>query len=228
MSRSRRSSWTSPRRYIGVVTQQAGDAARAEDDEDDQPRPGPRPPRVPHSLARPDRLPFRVSHRHAGHGSAQPPLRRLRAVAGADPRAVDGALVADRTGRATAYAIFHLQSRGTFFIGDGQQVYEGMIVGENTRARTTWTSTSCKEKKLTNMRAAGTDEALRLVPPRMLSLERPSSSSTRTSWWRSPRVDPDAEEDPRRRETPPPQGVAPAPDFSSSRLANGDYNTEYP
>ncbi|MBI5343628.1 MAG: translational GTPase TypA, partial [Deltaproteobacteria bacterium] len=82
----------------------------------------------------------------------------------------NGALVADRTGRATAYAIFHLQSRGAFFIGEGAQVYEGMVVGENSRPVDIDINIT-KEKKLTNIRAAGADEALRLVPPRILSLE---------------------------------------------------------
>jgi GTP-binding protein len=78
--------------------------------------------------------------------------------------------VADRAGRATAYALFHLQSRGAFFIGEGEEVYEGMIVGENSRPVDMDVNVT-KEKKLTNIRAAGADEALRLVPPRLLSLE---------------------------------------------------------
>ncbi len=86
------------------------------------------------------------------------------------PSRINGALVADRAGRATAYAIFHLQSRGAFFIGEGVQVYEGMIVGENSRPPDIDVNIT-KEKKLTNIRAAGADEALRLVPPRILSLE---------------------------------------------------------
>jgi len=86
------------------------------------------------------------------------------------PERINGALVADRPGRATAYAIFHLQSRGAFFIGEGAQVYEGMIVGENSRPVDIDINVT-KEKKLTNIRAAGADEALRLVPPRILSLE---------------------------------------------------------
>jgi GTP-binding protein len=86
------------------------------------------------------------------------------------PERITGALVADRAGRATAYAIFHLQSRGAFFIGEGTQVYEGMIVGENSRSADIDVNVT-KEKKLTNIRAAGADEALRLVPPRILSLE---------------------------------------------------------
>jgi GTP-binding protein len=86
------------------------------------------------------------------------------------PERVSGALVADRAGRATAYAIFHLQSRGAFFIGEGDAVYEGMIAGENSRPADMDVNVT-KEKKLTNIRAAGADEALRLVPPRLLSLE---------------------------------------------------------
>jgi GTP-binding protein len=86
------------------------------------------------------------------------------------PERTNGVLVADRTGRATAYAIFHLQSRGIFFIGEGEQVYEGRIVGENSRPVDIDINIT-KEKKLTNIRAAGADEALRLVPPRILSLE---------------------------------------------------------
>ncbi|NJD62841.1 MAG: translational GTPase TypA [Deltaproteobacteria bacterium] len=86
------------------------------------------------------------------------------------PERINGALVADRPGRAPAYAIFHLQSRGAFFIGEGSQVYEGMIVGENSRPVDIDINVT-KEKKLTNIRAAGADEALRLVPPRILSLE---------------------------------------------------------
>ncbi len=81
-----------------------------------------------------------------------------------------GVLVADREGRTTAYAIFHIQPRGTMFIGEGEQVYEGMIVGENSRPVDIDINVT-KEKKLTNIRAAGADEALRLVPPRILSLE---------------------------------------------------------
>ena len=82
-----------------------------------------------------------------------------------------GALVADRVGKATAYAIYNLQERGEIFIGAGTQVYEGMIVGENARP-TDMDVNVTKEKKLTNMRAATADDALRLVPPRLLNLEQ--------------------------------------------------------
>ena len=83
----------------------------------------------------------------------------------------NGALIADRPGKAVGYAIYHLQPRGTIFVKPGDLVYRGMIVGENTRAEDMWVNIT-KEKKLTNVRAAGSDEALRLVPPRQFSLEQ--------------------------------------------------------
>ncbi|HEX9021062.1 MAG TPA: translational GTPase TypA [Nitrospirota bacterium] len=82
-----------------------------------------------------------------------------------------GALVADRAGKSTTYALYHLQPRGELFIKESTAVYEGMIVGENSRENDIDVNV-VKEKKLTNMRASGADEALRLVPPRLLSLEQ--------------------------------------------------------
>ena len=82
-----------------------------------------------------------------------------------------GALVADRVGKATAYAIYNLQERGEIFIDAGTPVYEGMIIGENARPSDMDVNVT-KEKKLTNMRAASADDALRLVPPRLLNLEQ--------------------------------------------------------
>lgn len=82
-----------------------------------------------------------------------------------------GSLVADRTGETTTYALFNLQERGTLFIRPGVKVYEGMIVGENARA-VDLDVNAIKEKKLTNMRASSADEAMRLVPPKDLSLEQ--------------------------------------------------------
>ena len=75
-----------------------------------------------------------------------------------------GSLVADRAGNATSYAIFNLQERGDIFISPGTEVYEGMIVGENAR-NSDLDVNIVKEKKLTNMRASTSDEAIRLVPP---------------------------------------------------------------
>jgi GTP-binding protein len=82
-----------------------------------------------------------------------------------------GSLVADRPGRATAYAIFNLQERGEILVTPGTEVYEGMIVGENARDADLNVNI-VKEKKLTNMRASTSDEAIRLVPPRILNLEQ--------------------------------------------------------
>jgi GTP-binding protein len=82
-----------------------------------------------------------------------------------------GALVADRTGRTTAYAIDHLQARGVLFVGPGEHVYEGQIVGENARDNDIDVNIT-KEKKLTNMRSSTADESIRLTPPRVMSLER--------------------------------------------------------
>ena len=82
-----------------------------------------------------------------------------------------GSLVADRTGETTTYALYNLQERGTLFVRPGTRVYEGMIVGENARA-VDLDVNAIKEKKLTNMRASTADEAMRLVPPKELSLEQ--------------------------------------------------------
>jgi GTP-binding protein len=83
----------------------------------------------------------------------------------------NGVLVSDRDGKAVAYAIYHLQPRGTMFVNPGDPAYAGMIVGENSRAEDLWVNIT-KEKKLTNIRASGTDEALRLIPPRQFTLEQ--------------------------------------------------------
>jgi GTP-binding protein len=90
---------------------------------------------------------------------------------GAIPLRMTGALVADRAGVATAYAISNLQERGEIFIDPGTQVYEGMIVGENARPNDMDVNVT-KEKKQTNMRASTADEAIRLIPPRRLGLEQ--------------------------------------------------------
>jgi GTP-binding protein len=82
-----------------------------------------------------------------------------------------GSLVADRAGKSTGHAIFNLQERGEIFVSPGTEVYEGMIVGENARTADLDVNI-VKEKKLTNMRASTADEAIRLVPPRILNLEQ--------------------------------------------------------
>jgi GTP-binding protein len=82
-----------------------------------------------------------------------------------------GVLVSDRPGKSSSYAMWNLQERGELFISPGTEVYEGMIVGENSR-NADLDVNIVKEKKLTNMRASSADEAIRLVPPRLLNLEQ--------------------------------------------------------
>lgn len=84
---------------------------------------------------------------------------------------ITGALVADRSGSATTYALFNLQERGELFVKPGTEVYEGMVIGENARD-VDMDVNVVKEKKLTNMRASSADDAMRLVPFRELSLEQ--------------------------------------------------------
>jgi len=87
------------------------------------------------------------------------------------PHRLTGALVADRSGATTAYALWGLQERGELFVGPGVEVYEGMIIGENSRDNDL--DVNCvREKKLTNMRSSTADEAIRLVPFRTLNLEQ--------------------------------------------------------
>jgi GTP-binding protein len=82
-----------------------------------------------------------------------------------------GGLVADRSGKTTAFALLNLQERGSLFVGPGVDVYEGMIVGENSRADDLDVNAT-KEKKLTNMRSSTSDELVRLIPPRPLPLDQ--------------------------------------------------------
>ncbi|MEZ4226950.1 MAG: translational GTPase TypA [Polyangiaceae bacterium] len=92
------------------------------------------------------------------------------AYAGPMLRRKTGAMVADRPGTTTPYALFHLQPRGELFIGPGVAVYEGMIVGEHTRGNDLDVNVT-REKKLTNIRAAGRDENVILSPPRALTID---------------------------------------------------------
>jgi len=87
------------------------------------------------------------------------------------PHRMTGALVADRPGTSTAYALFSLQERGVLFLGPGVELYEGMIIGENAR-EVDLDVNAVREKKLTNMRASTADEAIRLVPFKALTLEQ--------------------------------------------------------
>src|SRR5580704_12766673 len=87
------------------------------------------------------------------------------------PHRLTGALVADRGGVSTAYALWGLQERGTLFVGPGIELYEGMIIGENAKD-TDLDVNAVREKKLTNMRASTADEAIRLVPFQQMNLEQ--------------------------------------------------------
>jgi GTP-binding protein len=87
------------------------------------------------------------------------------------PMRPTGSLIADRSGKATGYAIFNLQERGEIFVEPGQELYEGQVVGENARDNDLDVNI-VKEKKLTNMRASTSDEGIRLLPPKILNLEQ--------------------------------------------------------
>ena len=87
------------------------------------------------------------------------------------PHRANGAMVADRPGKTTSYAIDHLQPRGVLFLGPGEAVYEGQVVGENARDNDLDVNIT-KEKKLTNVRSSTSDEAVRLTPPRLMNLEQ--------------------------------------------------------
>jgi GTP-binding protein len=102
-----------------------------------------------------------LNHLYDGYEPWQGPLSKRQT----------GALVADRKGISTTYALFHLQPRGVLFIRENTPVYEGMIIGEHSRDNDLDVNVT-KEKKLTNMRAANADDALQLIPPKIMSLEQ--------------------------------------------------------
>ncbi len=106
-----------------------------------------------------------------GAGILNTLLLGYRPHTGEIPARQNGVLVSYREGKSVTFAIYHLQPRGTIFVNPGEPVYSGMIVGENSRAEDIWVNIT-KEKKLTNMRASGSDEALRIIPPRRFSLEQ--------------------------------------------------------
>ena len=82
-----------------------------------------------------------------------------------------GSLIAFESGTSITYGLFNAQERGTLFIGPGEQVYAGMVVGENPRAEDMEVNV-CKKKQLTNTRSSGSDAALKLSPPKVMSLEQ--------------------------------------------------------
>ena len=106
-----------------------------------------------------------------GEGIMASVFEKYAPVKGDIQRRSTGSLVAFETGEAVTYGLFNAQERGTLFIGAGVPVYAGMIVGETPKAEDISVNV-CKKKQLTNMRASGSDDALRLTPPKHLSLEQ--------------------------------------------------------
>ncbi len=106
-----------------------------------------------------------------GTGIAHHVFERYEPWAGSMRMRASGSLVADRSGTATTYAMFSLQERGTLFVEPGTEVYEGMIVGENSRSDDMDVNIA-RERKLTNVRQSTAEELERLIPPRLLSLEQ--------------------------------------------------------
>ncbi len=159
-----------PEEFIGIVTQKVG------------PRRGQMTKMVNHGTGR-VRMEYRIPSRGLigyrtefltdtkGAGLLNHLFGGYAPWQGDIPHRESGALVSDRPGRVTAYAIDHLQARGEIFVEPGEPVYEGQIVGEHSRENDLDVNIT-KEKKLTNMRASTADEAIRLVPPRRMSLEQ--------------------------------------------------------
>jgi len=90
---------------------------------------------------------------------------------GETPERTSGAIVSDRLGDTVTYGLFGLEPRGKLFVGPNVPVYEGMVIGEHSRDNDLWVN-CCREKKLTNVRASGTDEMIQLRPPLQFSLEQ--------------------------------------------------------
>ena len=97
-------------------------------------------------------------------------LEKYEPYKGEIPRRNTGSLVCFETGEAVTYGLYNAQERGSLFIGAGVPVYEGMVVGASPKTEDLVVNV-CKRKHLTNTRASGSDDALRLVPPRIMSLE---------------------------------------------------------
>ena len=105
-----------------------------------------------------------------GEGVISSVFEKYEPYKGEIPRRNTGSLICFETGEAVTYGLFNAQERGSLFIGAGTQVYEGMVVGSSPKSEDLVVNV-CKKKHLTNTRASGSDDALRLVPPRKLSLE---------------------------------------------------------
>jgi len=106
-----------------------------------------------------------------GEGIMSSVFEKYEPYKGEVTRRNTGSLIAFETGESVTYGLFAAQERGQLFIGAGISVYAGMIVGVSPKSEDI-TVNVCKKKQLTNMRAAGSDDALRLVPPKIMSLEQ--------------------------------------------------------
>ena len=120
--------------------------------------------------ARPHRLSGRTFDRHARHGDHEPPVPFVFRVQGRHPGRRNGVLIANKR-RGVAYAMWNLEDRGPMMIEPGWKVYQGMIIGRRARENDLEVNV-LKEKKLTNIRAAGKDEAVKLTPPIRMTLEK--------------------------------------------------------
>ena len=160
-----------PEEHVGVVIENLG---RRKGEMKNMTRPATDGTRLEflRAVARPDRLPQRVHDPdQAAPAMLHHNLHGYEPYKGEIAERTRGALVASEAGDAVPYGMFRLQDRGTFFIDPGTKVYAGMVVGENKREQDMPVNV-CKTKQLTNVRAAGSDEAVRLEPPRILSLEQ--------------------------------------------------------
>jgi len=105
-----------------------------------------------------------------GEGLISSSFEELVPYKGAIEKRARGSMISMENGKAMAYSLFNLQDRGTIFIKPTTEIYEGMIIGESSKDQDL-TVNATKNKKLTNVRASGTDEALKLTPPKIMSLE---------------------------------------------------------
>ena len=142
---------------------------------------------VPGSRPWADRLPHRVPDRDARYRPCSPRVRPLGAVARRAAYPSDRVVGRRPARQVAAFALYNLQERGTLFVAPGDEVYEGMIVGESSRAEDLDVNAT-KEKHLTNMRSSTADELVRLVPKRELSLDQALEFLRATSPSRSPRM----------------------------------------
>ncbi len=156
--------------YSGAVIEKLTGARKGELVEMRPAGAGKTPHHRPRAVARPDRLSRRVPDRYARYRRSEPRVPRLGAPQRSIPGRRAGVLISMENGQSVAFALWNLEDRGKMFIGAQADVYQGMIIGEHSRENDLEVN-PLKGKKLTNVRASGTDEAVRLTTPVTLSLE---------------------------------------------------------